>query len=230
MLKRRSRWLAGAAGLFLVLSMSGVAMGVTPPDAVPDVDTTATFEDVDGNGIDDDCQAEVAVAAPDTVTAEQATVDTDADGVISTTEAAHSARIGGENCNHGGYVSWIAQHKHDCATEPTEEASTAEESGDGDEPTEGETVLVVTTPPDAESDADADACDDVDAASVKKDHKAAAAARLAAKVERKLAHAAAKAERTLAHQTSKTERQAAKAARAAERAAAKAAKGKNKNH
>ena len=37
MLKRRSRWLAGAAGLFLVLSMSGVAMGVTPPDAVPDV-------------------------------------------------------------------------------------------------------------------------------------------------------------------------------------------------
>ena len=73
MLKRRSRWLAGAAGLFLVLSMSGVAMGVTPPDAVPDVDTTATFEDVDGNGIDDDCQAEAAVAAPDAVTAEQAT-------------------------------------------------------------------------------------------------------------------------------------------------------------
>jgi hypothetical protein len=231
MLKRRSRWLAGAAGLFLVLSMSGVAMGVTPPDAVPDVDTTATYEDVDGNGIDDDCQAEVATAAPDAVTAEQATVDTNADGVISTTEAAHSARTGGANCNHGGYVSWIAQSKHDCVTEPTAGEPTAEESGDSDEPTEGEIVLVVTTPPDAEPDADAAACDEpADAASVKKDHKAAAAARLAAKVERKLAHAAAKAERTLAHQTSKAERQAAKATRAAERAVAKAAKGKNKNH
>ena len=228
MLKRRSRWLAGAAGLFLVVSMSGVAMGVTPPDAVPDVDTTATFEDVDGNGIDDDCQAEVAVAAPDAVTAELATVDTNADGVISTTEAAHSARTGGKNCNHGGYVSWIAQHKHDCVTAPTEEESTAEEPGDGDEPTEGDTVLVVTTPPDADADADAEACE-TDAAA-KKDHKAAAAAHLAAKAERTLAREAAKAERTLAHQTSKAERQAAKAARAAERAAAKAAKGKNKNH
>jgi hypothetical protein len=234
MLKRRSRWLAGAAGLLLVLSMSGVAMGVTPPDAVPDVDTTATFEDIDGNGIDDDCQAEVAVAAPDAVTAEVATVDTNADGVISTTEAAHSARTGGKNCNHGGYVSWIAQHKHDCVTAPTEEEPTAEETGGGDEPTEGDTVLVVATPPDAEPDADADACDDpaaeADADSAKKDHKAAAAARLAAKVERTLAREAAKAERTLAHQTSKAERQAAKAARAAERAAAKAARGKNKNH
>ena len=220
MLKRRSRWLAGTAGLFLVLSMSGVAMGVTPPDAVPDVDTTATYEDVDGNGIDDDCQDAVAVADPDAVTAEQATVDTDADGVISTTEAAHSARTGGKNCNHGGYVSWIAQHKHDCVTESSEEESTAE---DGDEPAEGDTVLVVTTPPDAESDAEA--CAD----SAKEDHEAIKAARLAAKAERTLAREAAKAERTLARATSKAERQAAKAARAADRLAAKAARGK-KNH
>ncbi|HUP55449.1 MAG TPA: hypothetical protein VM408_08075, partial [Methylomirabilota bacterium] len=220
MLKRRSRWLAGAAGLFLVLSMSGVAMGVTPPDAVPDADTTATFEDVDGNGIDDDCQAETAVEDPAAVTAEQAAVDTDADGVISTTEAAHSARIGGKNCNHGGYVSWIAHQNGDCATgptaeEPTAEEPAAEESGDGDEdePTEGEAVLVVTTPPDAEPDADSEACDEpadeadtdgADADSAKKDHKAAAAARLAAKAERKLARAAAKAERTAAKASSKT--------------------------
>lgn len=233
MLKRRSRWLAGTAGLFLVLSMSGVAMGVTPPDAEPDVDTTATYEDVGGNGIDDDCQTEVAVAAPDAVTAEQATVDTDADGVISTTEAAHSPRIGGKNCNHGGYVSWIAHQRGDCATEPTEEEPTGEEPGDGDEPAEGETVLVVTMPPDAEPDADAEACDEpadeADADSAKKDHKAAAAARLAAKAERKLAHAAAKAQRAAAKAASKSERNAAKAARAAERAAAKALKGKNKN-
>jgi hypothetical protein len=232
MLKRRSRWLAGAAGLFLVLSMSGVAMAVTPPDAVPDVDTTATFEDVDGNGIDDDCQAEVAVAAPDAVTAEQATVDTDADGVISTTEAAHSARIGGKNCNHGGYVSWIAQHKHDCVTEPTEAETGDAGDEDGTEPADQTVVLVVTTPPDAEPDADAcdstgDETEDADADSAKKNHLAAAAARLAAKAERKLAHETAKTERQAAHAASKAERAAAKAAKAAARQAAKA---KHKSH
>jgi hypothetical protein len=207
-------------------------MGVTPPDAEPDVDTTATFEDVDGNGMDDDCQVVVAVADPDAVTAEQLTVDVDANGVISTTEAAHSVRIGGKNCNHGGYVSWIAHQNGDCATEPTQEEPTAEEPGDGDEPTEGESaVLVVTTPPDAEPDADAcdEPADEADAASVKKDHEAAAAARLAAKAERKAAHAAAKAERTLAHATSKAERQAAHAAARAERAAAHAAKSAERN-
>jgi hypothetical protein len=237
MLKRRSRWLAGAAGLFLVLSMSGVAMGVTPPDAVPDVDTTATFEDVDGNGIDDDCQDAVAVADPDAVTAEQLTVDVDADGVISTTEAAHSARIGGKNCNHGGYVSWIAHQSGGCADEPTEDETTEpadDETTEGDEDAEETVETVVTTPPDAEPDADAAACDEpvdeADADSVKTDHEAAAAARLAAKAERTLARAAAKAERTLAHQTSKAERQAAKAARQADRAAARAGKGKHKNH
>ena len=214
MLKRRSRWLAGAAGLFLVLSMSGVAMAVPPPDEVPEVDTTSTFEDVDGNGIDDDCQAETAVAAPEAVTAEQATVDTNADGVISTTEAAHSSRTGGKNCNHGGYVSWVAHQNGDCATEPTEETT---------EPTEA-------CEPVDETDEGADA----DAA--KKDHRAAAAARLAAKVERKLAHAAAKAERANAREASKADKQAAKAernaaraAKQAERHAAKAARSKNKN-
>ena len=227
MTKRRSTWLGASGALFLVLSLSGVAAGATPPDAVPDeiVDTTATFEDIDGNGIDDDCQAEAAVDAPDAVTAEQATVDTNADGVISTTEAAHSPRIGGKNCNHGGYVSWIAQHKHDCVTAPTEAETT--EPGVED-PT---VVLVVTTPPDAEPVADADACaaadETADADSAKKDHAAAAAARLAAKAERKLAHAAAKAERTAAKAASKAERNAAKAARAAERQAAKAARAAN---
>jgi hypothetical protein len=200
-------------------------MGVTPPDAVPDADTSATFEDIDGNGIDDDCQTEAALDAPDAVTAELATVDTDADGVISTTEAAHSPRIGGKNCNHGGYVSWIAQHKHDCVAAPTE-AETAEPSVE-----DATVVLVVTTPPDAEPDADAAACaaadETADADSAKKDHAAAAAARLAAKAERTLARAAAKAERTAAKAASKVERNAAKAARAAERQAAKAARAAN---
>ena len=217
MLKRRSRWLAGAAGLFLVLSMSGVAMGVTPPDAVPDVDTTASFEDVDGNGIDDDCQDEVAAADPDAVTAEQATVDTNADGVISTTEAAHSNRTGGKNCNHGGYVSWIA-HQNGCAAEPTEPVA--------------ETEAVACDEGADEADTDAEAA--------KKDKDAARAFRAALKAERALARDAAKAERALAretkrseraaaHDTRKAERQAAKAAKQAERHAAKAAR-QNKGH
>jgi len=221
MMKRRSRWLAGAAGLFLVLSISGVAMGVTPPDAEPDVDTTATYEDVDGNGIDDDCQVEVAVADQAAVDAELLTVDVNADGVISTSEAAHSARIGGKNCNHGGYVSWIAHQKHECAVEPTVDEPT--------EPAEDETdETVVTTPPDAEPDADADACDEstdeADADSAEGDQAAIVAARLAAKAERTAAHAAKKAEREAAHAAAKADREAAHAAAKADRAAAKAAR------
>jgi hypothetical protein len=234
MLKRRSRWLAGAAGLFLVLSMSGVAMGVTPPDAEPDVDTTATFEDIDANGIDDDCQEEAAVAAPDAVAAELLTVDVNGDGVISTSEAAHSPRTGGQNCNHGGYVSWIAQHKHDCVAEPTVDAPTEPAEDGTDETVE----LVVTTPPDAEPDANADACDEsadeADDDSADGDHAAIVAARLAAKAERTLAHQLKKAEREAAHAAKKADRAAAKAAKAAERAAAKAAraaeKAKNKGN
>lgn len=233
MLKRRSSWLGGAAALFLVLSLSGVALGVTPPDAEPVepvvVDTTATFEDLDGNGIDDDCQEVAAVEDPTTAAAELLTVDTDADGVISTTEAAHSARIGGKNCNHGGYVSWIAQHKHDCVVE----APVAE-------PVVEPTVeLIVTTPPDAEPDAEVEACEtDEDAAitGAKKDKVAAAAARAASKAERTLARQAvkaerqaAKAERTVAREATKAERNAAKAARHAERQVAKAARTK-KSH
>ena len=116
MLKRRSRWLAGTAGLFLVLSMSGVAMGVTPPDAVPDVDTTLTFEDIDGNGVDDDCQDVAAVDDADAVAASDApAADLNGDGVLSpTSEAAQSARTGGKNCNHGGYVSQIAKALDEC--------------------------------------------------------------------------------------------------------------------
>lgn len=226
MLKRKSVWFGGSASLLLVLSMSGIVAGaedLTPPDAAPVVvDTTATFEDIDANGIDDDCQTEAAVAADAaTVAAAEAAVDTNADGVISTTEAAQSPRIGGKNCNQGGYVSWIAHQKHACTVEPTETV----------EPTVGETVeLVVSEPTDEDTDGDepevtepdADACDTaIDGA--KKDKFTAAAARAASKAERALVRAAAKAERTLAHETSKAERTAAKAAAKAERAAAKAA-------
>jgi hypothetical protein len=216
--------------------MSGVAMGVTPPDAEPDVDTTATYEDIDGNGIDDDCQEVAAEAAPEVAAEELRTVDVNADGVISTSEAAHSPRIGGKNCNHGGYVSWIAHQKHECAVEPTVDEST--EPGEGETGETGEILLVVTTPPDAEPDADAEACDEsadeADDDSAEGDHAAIVAARLAAKAERTLAHQVKKAEREAAHAAKKAERAAAKAAKAAERQAAKAAraadKAKHKSH
>ncbi len=119
MLKRRSTWMGGTGALLLVLSLSGVVAGATmltgvtePAPQVVDpgeaVDTTATFEDLDGDGVDDDCQ-EAVLADPDAAATAQADVDTNADGVISTTEAAHSDRIGGKNCNHGGYVSGVAK-------------------------------------------------------------------------------------------------------------------------
>src|SRR5262245_36405924 len=75
MLRRlRTTSLAGSSALVLVLIVSGVVAAATlltavaaPTDPTPDaevVDTTATFEDVDGDGIDDDCD--------DAVTADEA--------------------------------------------------------------------------------------------------------------------------------------------------------------
>ena len=221
MTKRRSAWLATSGALFLILSLSGVAAGATPPDAVPDVvvDTTATFEDIDGNGIDDDCQDVDAVADEDAAAAELLAVDVDANGVISTTEAAHSDRIGGKNCNHGGYVSWIAHQDVTCVDEPTEPV------------TEPVVELIVAADEDLDEDTDeevaepgVDACAEADAsdAEAAKTEKAAAAAlRAALKAERTLARETAKAERTAAHEAAKAERTAARDAAKAERAAAR---------
>ena len=130
----RSGWLAGTGALFLVLSMSGVVMGATVLTAVPgpdavvsdpaaDTDTTLTFEDADGNGIDDDCQA-VVEADPAAALAAENAVDLDGDGVISVSEAARSGRVGGKNCTHGGYVSLVARAADD--------ACDSGETGDGD--------------------------------------------------------------------------------------------------
>lgn len=230
MMKRRTTWLGGSGALFLILSLSGVVAGAEPPATEPVVvvDTSATYEDADGNGIDDDCQTVAPVVdttTPATVAAELASVDSDANGTISTTEAAHSPRIGGKNCNHGGYVSWIAHQNDECTVAPVVEPAVAET-----------VVLVVTTPPDAEPDAEVQACEsDVTPAitAAKKDKVAAAAARDASKAERALAReakkaerTASKAERTVARDASKAERNAAKAAKQAERQAAKAAKSK----
>ena len=233
MTKRRSAWLGTTGALFLVLSLSSVAYGVTPPDAVPDevVDTTATFEDIDGNGIDDDCQDVDAVADEDAAEAADLAVDANADGVISTSEAAHSDRIGGKNCNHGGYVSWIAHQDVACEVTPTEPT------------TEPAVELIVAEPEDGDDEAtepEVEACSDADASGFEaaRHEKAVAAelraalkaertlARETAKAERTAARDAAKAERTSARDAAKAERTAAKLARQAERLAAKAARTK----
>jgi hypothetical protein len=118
MFKRlRSTWLAGGGAVLLALSLSGVVAAaalvtaITTPqvDEAPpaDADTTLTFEDLDADGIDDDCDDEVVADEAAALAAEEA-ADLDGDGVISTSEAAQSGRIGGTNCNHGGYVSTVA--------------------------------------------------------------------------------------------------------------------------
>ncbi|CAN5572178.1 hypothetical protein BH20CHL7_BH20CHL7_00250 [soil metagenome] len=124
--RSRSAWLVGPLALLLTLALSGAAaagtfvtMAVGPVgEAETDplvADTTRTYEDLDGDAIDDDCDDEV-VADPDAVAAAAVAVDTDGDGVVSQDEAARSGRVGGPQCTHGGYVSGVA-----IATEDTSE-------------------------------------------------------------------------------------------------------------
>ena len=194
--------------MLLVLSLStvvaaasilaAVAAPVVKP-AAP-VDTSAPFQDLDGNGVDDRCQTSV-VADPAAAAAAQTAVDANGDGQISVTEAAHSGRIGGKNCNHGGYVSSVARD----TDEPTTDEPTA------DEPT---TDCVEVAPPErdpalddqknghgkwvstvAQSDAiGGKNCNHGGAVSeaAKKDHAADKAARDAAKAAKKAEREAAK--------------------------------------
>ena len=121
MLKLRSTWLAGGSALLLVVALSGLAA------AAPLVaDTSQGFVDLDGNGVADQCEAAVA-ADPIAAAAAFAVVDTDGDGTISVREAAHSGWVGGKNCNHGGYVSSVANEGGDAC-----DAETPEAAPDGD--------------------------------------------------------------------------------------------------
>ena len=71
--------------------------------------TLRTWEDLNGDGVDDDCATSAVSADPAAAAAALLVVDVNADGKISTTEAAHSDWVGGVNCNHGGFVSWVTQ-------------------------------------------------------------------------------------------------------------------------
>jgi hypothetical protein len=174
----RTTWFAGSGALVLVLALSGAVLGAnvltgasgpTPEevfDPIAEVDTTGTFEDLDGDGVDDDCDEEV-LADPVAEASAEAAVDTDGDGEVSVSEAAHSDRTGGKNCNHGGYVSQVAQDQCDGGTtdeaeELTEPTPTGEpvievalEPNDEDEPAE-----VDEEADEAEETADCDAEED----------------------------------------------------------------------
>jgi hypothetical protein len=136
----RSTWLAGAGAALLVLSMTGLAAAATLVDDTTPA-TLSTFEDLNGNGIDDDCETAVTEDAA-AVTAAMAAVDVDADGAISVSEAAHSAWVGGTNCNHGGYVSTVAR----AASDECDEDAGAEPE---DESVEEPNHAAIETAPDA---------------------------------------------------------------------------------
>lgn len=167
----RTRWLAGGGALLLVLSMSGMAAAATivsdttseTQDATPpagDTTPSVTFQDLNGDGIDDTCQTAVT---PDSVAAAAAltAADLNGDGAISVSEAAQSDWVGGANCNHGGYVSSVANTSTDgCAqadgsgdgtNESADEANgdtadgSAEDSGDQATDTSTTTASTTTT-------------------------------------------------------------------------------------
>jgi len=127
MVKRlRTTSFAGFGAILLALIVSGMvaaaslltAIAAPEPDPVGPavVDTTQTFEDANGNGIDDDCEDAVVADEAAAATADAA-ADLNGDGTVSVSEAAQSDRVGGTNCNHGGYVSQVAHDTCDAATD-----------------------------------------------------------------------------------------------------------------
>jgi hypothetical protein len=111
----RSAFFAWTGALILALSASGlVAAATLVGDTAPTTDgqvtapdASSTFVDTNGDGIADTCQSGV-VADQAAADAALKAADTNGDGTISVSEAAHTDWIGGPNCNHGGYVSSVA--------------------------------------------------------------------------------------------------------------------------
>jgi hypothetical protein len=117
------------------------AIAAPEPDPVGPavVDTTQTFEDANGNGIDDDCE-DAVVADEAAAAAADSAADLNGDGTVSVSEAAHSDRVGGTNCNHGGYVSQVAHDTCDAGTDTGTTTNAVETSAEGtDESGSGET-------------------------------------------------------------------------------------------
>jgi len=125
--------------LVATLLIVGFAAGAVGRSGASPTGLVAAYVDVNGNGIDDTCETGDIVADPDAAAAEDAAVDLDGDGTISVSEAAQSGRIGGANCNHGGYVSWVAQGSCSDATPTPTPAQPAFVTGDAPEDATDET-------------------------------------------------------------------------------------------
>lgn len=97
-------WVLLATLLIVAFAAGRMAQSTETPTGM-----VAAFVDLNGNDIDDPCETDPVVEDAAAAEAAQKAVDLDGDGTISVSEAAHSDRIGGKNCNHGGYVSWVAQ-------------------------------------------------------------------------------------------------------------------------
>lgn len=226
----RTPGLAVSAALLLVLAVAGTTLGATvlvgsqsvDTEDSPTVDTALTWEDLDGDGIDDDCDDEV-VPDPEAVAASDAAADTDGDGVISVDEAARTDRIGGPDCNHGGYVDGVADAlDEDEDTDEDEETEEDEESEEEQpaEPCEADEIppfdpVLFNGPGAFGAYVSSIAASDVVGG---KNCNHGGAVSEAVKAAREAAREARDAERAAA----RAERDAAKAERAAERAAAKA--------
>lgn len=109
--------------LFATLLIIGFAAGAIARPTPTPMRKVADYVDMNGNGVGDACETEAVVADPVAAAAADAAVDLDGDGTISVSEAARSDRIGGIECNHGGYVSSVAQAA-DTATHAATETRT----------------------------------------------------------------------------------------------------------
>jgi hypothetical protein len=111
-------WVLLAALIIVAFAAGRMAQTTDAPTGM-----VAAFVDLNGNDIDDACETEPVVEDAQLAEEAEKAVDLDADGTISVSEAAQSDRIGGKNCNHGGYVSWVAQGScPDPTTTPEEPA------------------------------------------------------------------------------------------------------------
>jgi hypothetical protein len=247
------------AVVLLLAVVAATQLSQSASNASPPTGMVAAFVDANGNDIDDSCEDPNTVVPDETAAAEAETaVDLDGDGTISVSEAAQSDRIGGKNCNHGGYVSWVAHGScpdpapaepvtepvtgpaldaepvvaDACADEPTTEEPT-------DETTVAETDCVEVPPPDRDPALDeqknghgkwVSSVARSDAIGGKNCNHGGAVSE-AAKNDHEAAKAArdaAKAERKAARDAAKAERAAAKAERQGARDVAKAKGGQGK--
>ncbi len=240
--------------LVAILVLAVLAAGQLAQTQAPPAGMVAAFVDTNGNDIDDSCEDPATVVPDETAAADaEEALDLDGDGTISVSEAAQSDRIGGENCNHGGYVSWVAQGS--CA-DPVAEPAPALVTGPALDAAAATTCEDETT---TSEDAAAPAADCVEVAPPERDpaldeqknghgkwvssvagseakagkncnHGGAVSE--AAKKDHEAAKAAreaAKAERDAAKAERKAARDAAKAAREAAKATKQQGKGKSTN-